>query len=218
LSNKQLEANRQISILNTCTGFKYRYQQLQHLKYLGTRICYNVNTTATFQLQLLLSGDISLNPGPNDLNVTEYKYQSQIRYCPDNLKSLNKYSNEAAPLLTPTLWKHIKSLKICARIPKRRGKRGGRRKWPKDNDMLTNSANNSAATNTESITSAVNKRSSLKSACSKFALWNAWSIKSKTCMIADLVISNRIDILAITETWLNGDHRDDHSIADLTST
>ncbi|XP_072020366.1 uncharacterized protein [Amphiura filiformis] len=31
-------------------------------------------------------------------------------------------------------------------------------------------------------------------------------------------MSNNLDILAITESWLTGDHRDDHAIADLTST
>lgn len=48
-----------------------------------------------------------------------------------------------------------------------------------------------------------------------FGLWNARSIKNKTTSITDFIISNNIDILAITETWMSGNERDDHTIADL---
>ena len=51
-----------------------------------------------------------------------------------------------------------------------------------------------------------------------FALWNARSIKKKVPIVCELVLTHEIDILCITETWLNGDHRDDQAIADLTST
>ena len=52
----------------------------------------------------------------------------------------------------------------------------------------------------------------------KIATWNARSMTKKTAAISDFVISNDIDILAITESWLTGDHRDSHKIADLKNT
>ena len=45
--------------------------------------------------------------------------------------------------------------------------------------------------------------------------WNADSIKPKTSSITDFIIEQKLDILAITESWLNGDGRDDLVLADL---
>ena len=64
-------------------------------------------------------------------------------------------------------------------------------------------------------TSQISQRESLYS---NFALWNARSIKNKTHMICELIISKRLDILAITETWLCGDERDNRPLADLSAT
>ena len=55
----------------------------------------------------------------------------------------------------------------------------------------------------------------------KFGLWNARSIKSKTAAsICDFVMENKLDILAMTETFLTGDHtrKDECALADLKST
>lgn len=52
----------------------------------------------------------------------------------------------------------------------------------------------------------------------KFGLWNARSIKNKTTSLSDFVISNQLDIMALTETWLCGDDRDARTIADLSNT
>ena len=40
-----------------------------------------------------------------------------------------------------------------------------------------------------------------------FALWNARSINNKITTLCDFIITNRVDIMVITETWLNGDDR-----------
>ena len=53
---------------------------------------------------------------------------------------------------------------------------------------------------------------------SRFALWNTRSMKNKTTHVCDLVISERLDILAVTEAWLTGDHRDNHVLADIRTT
>ena len=42
-------------------------QQLRCLKYLGTRICYYTNSSASFQINILIYGDINPNPGPATL-------------------------------------------------------------------------------------------------------------------------------------------------------
>ena len=49
-----------------------------------------------------------------------------------------------------------------------------------------------------------------------FSLLNARSVKNKRLLIKDWVVDNNIDILALTETWLQPDNKDDHIIGDLT--
>ena len=51
-----------------------------------------------------------------------------------------------------------------------------------------------------------------------FSLLNARSVKNKRLLIKDWVVNNNIDILALTETWLQPDNKDDHIIGDLTPT
>ena len=43
-------------------------------------------------------------------------------------------------------------------------------------------------------------------------------MKNKTTHVCDLVISERLDILAITEAWLTDDYRDNHVLADIKTT
>ena len=52
----------------------------------------------------------------------------------------------------------------------------------------------------------------------RFGLWNARSIRNKTTTLCDLVISNQLDIMVLTETWLNGDDSDARTIADISNT
>jgi len=52
----------------------------------------------------------------------------------------------------------------------------------------------------------------------KFGLLNIRSMKNKTTQICDLIISNRLDILALTETWLNGTDMDNRCFADINNT
>ena len=51
-----------------------------------------------------------------------------------------------------------------------------------------------------------------------FAVWNARSMKAKTYMVWDLIISHELDIQGITESWLTETYRDDPIIADFNST
>ena len=52
---------------------------------------------------------------------------------------------------------------------------------------------------------------------SKLALWNCRSIISKASGICDAVLSEKLDILVLTETWLNSDTQDKPVIADITN-
>lgn len=49
----------------------------------------------------------------------------------------------------------------------------------------------------------------------RFACWNARSINNKTTAITDFIVSEQLDVMAVTETWLYGDRRDDRTLADI---
>ena len=51
-----------------------------------------------------------------------------------------------------------------------------------------------------------------------FAVWHSRSMKAKTYMVCDLIISHELDILGITESWLTRTYRDDPIIADFNNT
>ena len=48
-----------------------------------------------------------------------------------------------------------------------------------------------------------------------FALFNAQSVRNKTLQVKDLIVDHDIDVLALTETWLSADDRDDMTIRDI---
>ena len=39
----------------------------------------------------------------------------------------------------------------------------------------------------------------------QFGLWNARSVTKKSALLCDIIQSNKLDILAVTETWINSD-------------
>ncbi|KAJ8034276.1 hypothetical protein HOLleu_21042 [Holothuria leucospilota] len=49
----------------------------------------------------------------------------------------------------------------------------------------------------------------------KIATWNANSMTMKTPLITDMIVEYKFDVLAITESWLRGDDRDNEVLADL---
>ena len=54
----------------------------------------------------------------------------------------------------------------------------------------------------------------------RFATWNARAVraKNKSASLCDYIISNQLDILAVTETWLTGSDKDNRVIADIQNT
>ena len=121
-----------------------QYGTIHHHKYLGTRTAYYGNTTATFQLELLVAGDVNPNPGPQTTvnNVVDKPNTNHqvITYDSKQLRAFNKYTAQKTQPLPTSLLNHLKVLGINAtdtnHYPgsckdsrsKRRGKRGGRRK------------------------------------------------------------------------------------------
>ena len=52
----------------------------------------------------------------------------------------------------------------------------------------------------------------------RFGLWNARSIRNKTTTLCEFVVSNQLNIMVLTETWLKGDDSDARTIADISNT
>lgn len=129
--------------------------------------------------------------------------------------------NNRVPL---TVFHKLKELGICAVKPTRRGRRSWTKQRKRSIPVLTSPCTRpdgaehfgQHCSNPKNL---VHISTDVKhSSCCNFALLNARSIKRKTTMIHDMIINNSIDICAITETWLSGDHRDHHSLADLKNT
>ena len=53
---------------------------------------------------------------------------------------------------------------------------------------------------------------------SRFALWNARSLKKKSHHLCDFIIEHKVDIMAVTETWFTGDERDNFALRNIANT
>ena len=165
------------------------------------RIAYYSNSDCTFRLELLKSGDIQSNPGPDAGNEISANYSCAIaprtsphQCCPNSgpykRQTLLDIQSRVNYRLENKVWANIKSIEINARPKIKRGHKGGRNR------------------RTKCVT--VDD----KSEC-QLGLWNARSINGKVSMVCDLIISKQLDIFALSETWLYGDDRDNSPIADL---
>ena len=180
--------------------------------FLGRRFAYYSNSPCTFQLELLKCGDIHSNPGPGSTDN-----EHAVAYCkaskpvssltvPSHHEHTTYYSRKDLlelyqvnfPVM-PSVWNTIRSLGINTKARTRRGHKGGRNARRKQNLTLCDDT-------------------LLHGAFCKFALWNARSMKSKTTIICEFIISMKLDVLALTETWLTGDSRDNCSLADIAAT
>ena len=128
------------------------------------------------------------------------------------------------PIAQP-VWKTLKKLNIAKST--KRGFRGG---WMRKKLHIKTHTTERAykAPSIRHMSSSNLKKIAISSHeitadCSKLpkarlATWNADSIKRKTSSISDMIIEQKLDILAITESWLSGDERDDYPLADLKTT
>ena len=164
--------------------FKYSIEvfpsngRLVHQKYLSTRIVYYPNSSASFQLQLLVAGDVNPNPGPDhdtndNHNRNPISSHQKIVYSRTQLMNMNT-GTLTVPLST---WLNITSLGIQSKPSTHRGVRAGIRKH--------------------------RNRSVDISHFLKFSLWNAHSVRNKTISCSEYVLDKGIDALFLTETWLN---------------
>ena len=62
------------------------------------------------------------------------------------------------------------------------------------------------------------RRAPKTTSCVRFAVWNAHSINKKSASICDFVMSRRLDILVLTETWLSTKSSDSNTVAEITHT
>ena len=144
-------------LLLLCAGFIFlseeleesgptKYMQKQHgyykhSKFLGVRIPFYSNASSTFQLELLSSGDIDPNPGPDNCD-NYHKYESnnfnQLKRSFTSIKLHALNIKTSLPRLPKQVWDIISTLQINSSFnTKQRGKRGGRRKpWLTRNNVL----------------------------------------------------------------------------------
>ncbi len=145
-----------------------------------------------------------------------------LNYSRKILLQINKsvISSESFSRLDSCTWAKLKELNINKRM---RGTRAGRNKIRKIDSVVTrirqtDDLPKSRCVNTENLIQIKFSSCYKQSIRARFSHWNARSISKKTASICDFVISNKLDVLAITDSWLNGDSRDDHALADLQST
>lgn len=125
---------------------------------------------------------------------------------------------------TSDVWNQLKEWKIAKST--KRGFRGGRtRSIFTIRTRITSSRIDSTSTrsvnelNLTSVPVSNNITTTKKGyPLTRLAHWNAGSMKKKTTSITDCIIDHKIDLLAITESWLKGDDRDSCPLADLSTT
>ncbi len=119
------------------------------------------------------------------------------------------------------------SLSKVSELQRPRGCRAGRHKKRPISSMVSNRFPACTATSTSRTVNTNNliyvprtTSNTKKDAGIRFALWNARSMrkKNKSTAFCDFVITERLDCLAFTETWLRGDTRDNRVLADMERT
>ena len=164
-------------------------QTPRHLKFLGTRVAYYSNATSTLQLDILTSGDVNPNPGPEvcvNKTITELDYR-KITYTPDKPDKLKALNNSSYSLCTNVV-DCLKQLGIKHRRT-HRGIRGGRRKIRKQQQPLTMVIPPTYPTDLQNM--------NLKWMC-----FNAQSCRQIVNDLFEIIVENNLDILMLTETWL----------------
>ena len=93
----------------TTNGIQY----LHRSKFLGARIPYTRNTSASFQLDILVFGDIDPNPGPDHTKHDDH-IKPKLVYNSEQLLSFNSYNGtrQSLPKLSTDVWRTITSLDI----------------------------------------------------------------------------------------------------------
>lgn len=159
------------------------------------------------------------------------KLSPRLCYHPDFLKQING-TGSLTRTISSTLRHRLKELQIISNF---RGCRGGKAIKGKScnfqklnihtrvthRDLEINFNNNtylpSASVNHSNLILIKPLQNTFASNL-QFGLWNGQSIREKTASVCDLVISTKLDILAITESWLRGNNADNCIAADIEET
>ena len=115
--------------------------------------------------------------------------------------------------LSKHVWERLKFLNIQSR---RRGQRGGNHRrtiynQPIDVANISTERNINIHWNSVNFGNLINipidsSNSTAVLPRVNFAVWNAQSFNKKSSLLCDVIQSNRLDILAVTETWLAKDN------------
>ena len=173
----------QCAICYVNTNASYNCNKLDHHKFLGRNIAlYSNSSTVTFKLQLLIrAGDVHPNPGPDITpapTVTSVIPRPTYSYTAEQLHHINQHLNPKTHVPN-TLWRHLVNLGINNRRPTHRGNKG----------KVKHSSPTPKAT-------PIKKKVSM-------CLWNARSVGNKTTFITEYLKEHDIDVICITESWLN---------------
>ena len=165
-----------------------------HLKFLGKRITYYGNSSATFQLDILVSGDVSSNPGPDSTankKLVDFNNSPKKTYQREQLMTLNR------PYPISDLLKdHIKLLGINPPRRTHRGTKGGTRK---------------GRCKTKHI-----NRDKISANFTNLCVLNTQSVCNKTAVVCDYILEHDFDIIALTETWLSNSDKHKQTVGELT--
>ena len=194
--------------------------RLHHKGFLKANIPYYSNCSASFNIKLLVSGDIQPNPGPDNsptILTSESLKKSRIKYSREELQ-VHQYGRQAVPYnLSADVWRKITDLRISIKKPTHRGCRGGSRKQRKKVNRELQSKpipalvpypssrpyrlSHSRTPCLQRVTMAT-EASHTDTSLSSVYMTNARSLNNKFdefyCMVQDM----EIDLVCVSETWL----------------
>ncbi|XP_071959538.1 uncharacterized protein [Antedon mediterranea] len=125
----------------------------------------------------------------------------------------------AKPGLPLALFHHVCSLGLYRGKRTRRGIRAQRRLVNKSLQVSIPVVDNKHCDNSNLVKIQLQPRNNSRiQQPVNFAAWNARSIKPKTASVCDFIITKKLDIFAITESWLTNDDRSNRAIADIKNT
>ena len=201
--------------------------KLVHVRYLCCRLPYYDNCTATFQIELLISGDINPNPGPDTTPITVSKFTA-ISYTCDQLVQISNAS-PAKHVLSSSVLNRLNCLgilNISTSVSKpnhhyktHRGKKAGRRRQNPIPCIVNNPCSSfhvqlpQVGANLNNLRTLAHVNSLIQSGTT-VCLWNAHSIRNKSAELCDYITDHDVDIMFLTETWLNSE--DDVVIGECT--
>ena len=186
----------------------------------------------------MICGDISPNPGPllpacdTHDDVTVHRYESTALHRYRNMVS--GQNKRYGMRLHHDVWNHIHHLGIARRRKTHRGSKGrGRARSARDHfegsqaievritcQQSSNCALLSKLSKQYHVQPVPEAAHIRPNHAVKFVLWNSRSLKArgKATAFCDFVISEKISIAAVTETWLTDSSKDDHTLASIRST